>query len=402
MGLKLPLDIDVLAAAEKRISTAFDEFDRICVSFSGGKDSSVMMHLVAAEAEKRGRQFAVLFVDLEAQYTLTIEHVTEMMDLYAHLIEPYWVALPLALRNAVSAYQPQWQCWDPDQRDMWVREPRDDRAITDPRKFPFFQRGMEFEDFVPAFAEWYADGHHTCTFVGIRTNENLNRFRAIMGDHSRYNGLRWTTWKGGHVYNVYPLYDWRTEDLWTFYGRTGLPYNRLYDRMHQAGLSIHQMRICQPYGDDQRKGLWLYHVCEPNTWPRVVARVNGANSGALYAQESGNVLGNIRIKRPPGHSWESFTQLLLASLPARTAEHYENKIAVFLHWYADRGYPNGIPDEADPKLEAARKAPSWRRVCKVLLKNDWWCKGLGFGQHASGSYEKYQKIMKRRRAEWGY
>lgn len=30
--------------------------------------------------------------------------------------------------------------------------------------------------------------------------------------------------------------------------------NRLYDLMHQAGLTIHQQRICQPYGDDQRKG----------------------------------------------------------------------------------------------------------------------------------------------------
>jgi predicted phosphoadenosine phosphosulfate sulfurtransferase len=401
MSLKIPIGINVLQAAQQRISFAFDNFSRICVSFSGGKDSSVMLHLAAAEARKRGRQIGVLVIDLEAQYRLTIAHIEEMLDLYADVVEPYWIALPIILRNAVSMYQPRWLCWDPEQRDMWVRE-QPESAITDERFFPFFKRGMEFEEFVPAFGEWFAHGKLTCCMVGIRTDESLNRFRAIMGDRSRFEGQRWTVWKGDHVFNGYPIYDWRTEDLWTFSARTRLPYNALYNRMHQAGLSVHQMRICQPYGDDQRKGLWLYHVIEPQTWPRVVARVNGANSGALYAQESGNILGNIRIKRPAGHTWRSFTELMLASLPPASRLHYENKFAVFIKWYADRGYPNGIPDEADPKDEATRKVPSWRRLCKVLLKNDYWCKGLGFGQTKSDAYERYLKVMKNRRAQWGF
>jgi predicted phosphoadenosine phosphosulfate sulfurtransferase len=230
-----------------------------------------MMHLACQEARKRGRKIGVLLIDLEAQYQLTIDHAHEMLELYADVVEPYWVALPLILRNAVSMYEPRWLCWDPDCEDMWVRE-RPARAIGDENFFPFFKRGMEFEEFVPAFGEWYSQGKLTCTLVGIRTDESLNRFRAIMGDHSRFEGQRWTTWKGGHVFNAYPIYDWRTEDLWTFYAKTGLPHNTLYDRMHQAGLSIHQMRICQPYGDDQRKGLWLYHAIEPHTWPLCTRR----------------------------------------------------------------------------------------------------------------------------------
>jgi predicted phosphoadenosine phosphosulfate sulfurtransferase len=171
--------------------------------------------------------------------------------------------------------------------------------------------------------------------------------------------------------------------------------------MHKAGLSIHQARICQPYGDDQRKGLWLFHVIEPETWARIVARVNGANQGALYAQESGNILGRIKIDKPEGHTWQSFAQLLLDSMPEHTADHYKNKVAVFLHWWYDRGYPNGIPDEANAADEAARNTPSWRRVCKSLLRNDYWCKGLSFGQTQSESYKRYRKIMKKRRAQWG-
>jgi predicted phosphoadenosine phosphosulfate sulfurtransferase len=172
--------------------------------------------------------------------------------------------------------------------------------------------------------------------------------------------------------------------------------------MYQAGLSIHQQRICQPYGDDQRKGLWLFHLIEPETWTRIVARVNGANQGALYARESGNILGNLKITRPEGHTWQSFARLILGSMPAKTKEHYENKISVFLKWWAMKGgYNDGIPDEDDPKLEAAKKVPSWRRICKVLLRHDYWCKGMSFGQTKSEAYERYRALMKRRREQWG-
>lgn len=400
LRLKRPLGIDVLTAARERIATVFDEFERVYVSFSGGKDSTVLLHLTMEEAIRRGRKIGVLIIDLEAQYKLTIEHITACLDQYRSHIEPYWVALPLNLRNAVSVFEPQWMCWDPAERDRWVRQaPKS--AITDESYFPFFHRGMEFEEFVPQFGEWYAQGKLCACLVGIRTQESLNRFRTLLMRKSRYQGKRWTTWMGNTVYNAYPIYDWHTEDIWTYSGITQCLQNPLYDQMARAGLTIHQQRICQPYGDDQRRGLWLYQLIEPETWGRVVARVAGANSGALYVRETGNISGNIKISKPPGHTWESFARLLLETMPDHTREHYENKIAVFVHWYSQRGYSYGIPDEADPKEEAGRRVPSWRRVCKAILRNDYWCKGLSFTQHVSTAYEQYRGVMKKRRAKWG-
>ena len=398
---KQKLAIDVYTAAEQRIAWAFDTFERLYISFSGGKDSTVMLHMVMAEAIRRKRKVGVLFVDLEGQYKMTIEHTQQCFDMYADHIEPFWVALPLNLRNAVSVFEPQWVCWDEERRTDWIREPPDG-AITDVKQWSWFSRAMEFEDFVPAFGQWYAQGKLTCCFVGIRSDESLNRWRTIAGHGTKWEGHPYTQYLSHTLWNHYPIYDWKTEDIWTFHGKQpDMPYNRLYDLMHQAGLSIHQARICQPYGDDQRRGLWLFQLIEPETWAKVVARVNGANSGALYVQESGNINGYNKITKPPGHTWQSFAMLLLASMPDSTREHYENKIAIFIKWWMDRGYFTGIPDEADPKLEAGRDAPSWRRICKTLLRNDYWCKGLSFDQHKSGAYSKYQKIMKNRRQQWG-
>lgn len=394
---KRPLGLDVLMAARERISKVFDDFPRIYISFSGGKDSAVMMHLVMHEAQIRRRKVGVLFVDLEAQYKLTIDHITDMMALYAEWIEPFWVSLPIHLRNAVSQYEPQWVCFEPGREADWVRQPPT-TAITDPSYFPFFRHAMEFEEFVPAFGQWYAKGKLCACFVGIRSDESLNRYRTIAGRKSTFEGRQWMTWCGDYLYNAYPIYDWRTEDIWTFNGKFKAPYNRLYDRMHQAGLTIHQARICQPYGDDQRKGLWLFHIIEPETWGRIVARVNGANQGALYVQESsGNILGYRGITKPDHLTWQGFAELILGSMPPATSEQYKNKIAVFLKWYRDRGYPNGIPDAGEM---TDKSKPSWTRIVKALLRNDYWCKGLSFSQNKTLAFEKYQKLMKKRRQEW--
>jgi len=400
---KRPIGISVLDAARIRISSAFDLCKKVYVSFSAGKDSTVMLHLVAEEARKRKVKFGVLMVDLEAQYNLTIEHAVECRKEYSDCTDWYWVCLPINLRNAVSMYQPQWTCWDGESKDQWVRNPPKD-AITENSFFDFFVPGMEFEEFVPAFGSWYAKGELTACFVGIRTDESLNRFRTIASQKKeRLDNKCYTTKVCENVFNFYPIYDWRTEDLWLWHSRNqGRRHNGLYDLMHKAGLSIHQMRICQPYGDDQRRGLWLYHLIEPQTWGKVVARVNGANSGALYVQESGNMTGYRSVTLPPNHTWRSFAELLLKSLPEKTEKHFRAKIDVFRKWWMDRSYPQGIPDSIDQKLESKREAPSWRRICKSILRNDYWCKGLGFTQHRSGSFDRYLAMMKRRRerAEW--
>ena len=393
--LKKYRETNVLQEAQERICFTFDNFEKIYISFSAGKDSTVMLHLVMQEAIKRNRKIGLLLVDLEAQYNMTMDHAKVCIERYKAHLDVHWVCLPIALRNAVSNFQPQWLCWDPDKKSEWVRQ-QPEQAITQENYYPFFQRGMEFEEFVPLFGEWYSEGKRTACFVGIRTDESLNRFRTIASNKKkRFEGRSFTTKVTDNVFNVYPLYDWAVSDLWLYhYKNPALPYNRIYDYMHKAGLSPSQMRICQPYGDDQRKGLWLYHILEPKTWYKVVARVNGVNSGSLYIQETGNVTGYNKITKPEGHTWKSFCNLLLGTLPKNTRDHYISKFRVFLKWWLARGYSSGIPDEAPPVLEAGRLAPSWRRMCKVLLRNDYWCKGLAFTQPKSAAYGRYLEMKK--------
>jgi len=216
---KFRLKTNVYDEAISRINYAFDEFERVYVSFSAGKDSTVMLHLVADIAKKRNVKIGVLLVDLEGQYKLTIDHAQEMLSSYEDVIDLYWVCLPIHLRNAVSVYEPFWKCWDAQKTEDWIRTPPKN-AITNSSFFPFFRDGMEFEEFVPEFGEWYSQGKKTCCMVGIRSDESLNRYRTIASlSKERYDNKCYTTKVTDNVFNFYPIYDWRTEDVWIYHNK---------------------------------------------------------------------------------------------------------------------------------------------------------------------------------------
>ena len=382
--MKRFLDKNVYEAAVERFDYIYTNFERVCVSFSNGKDSGVLLNLAIEAARRHGKlPVNALYIDFEAQYAKAIEFTHRMFS--RPEVTGWWVCLPIHLRNAVSQILPYWVCWDKEKRDAWVREyPENKHVITDESFFPFFKHGMEFEEFVPEFARWFSQGKKTACCVGIRSDESLNRFRTIASSSKvTLDGLQWTTKlfpkEDSEIYNCYPIYDWRTEDIWRANGKFGWDYNRIYDIMHMAGVSIYKQRLCQPYGDDQRQGLYLFKILEPETWAKVVNRVEGANFGNRYTETDRTTLGNFKVNLPPGHTYESYAKFLLDTMPPYLAEHYRQKIDKFLKWWENEGVAS-IPDYADIKDEAKKKVPSWRRICKVLLKNDYWCKGLSFSQ----------------------
>lgn len=147
--MKRFLGMDVFAAARLRLEEIFDAFERVYVSFSGGKDSGLVVQFALEVAREKGRlPLDVLHIDLEAWYAHTDAFVTRIMT--RPDVRPHWICLPLHLRNSVSQIQPHWLCWDPEARALWVRElPRYPGVIAAEGYFPWFRRGMEFEEFSP-------------------------------------------------------------------------------------------------------------------------------------------------------------------------------------------------------------------------------------------------------------
>lgn len=77
-------------------------------------------------------------------------------------------------------------------------------------------------------------------------------------DGLTFNNHKWTTKISNNVFNVYPIYDWRTEDIWVFHSKNKhLSHNKIYDMMTMAGVKLSNQRLCQPFGDDQKKRIMV-------------------------------------------------------------------------------------------------------------------------------------------------
>ncbi len=410
---------NVYNASLKRFEYIFSNFNNIYISFSGGKDSGVMLNMAIDYMRSNGikRKIGVLFIDLEAFYKGTIDYVEEMILPNLDIIEPYWVCLPMLTTNAVSMYEPYWVFWEESKRDKWVRDMPNHPFIINSNNnpFDFYKQDMTFEDFIAQFGDWYSGtrgGDTTACLVGIRTDESLNRFRAIAReDKDRYDNKPYSTVISKKTVNFYPIYDWHVEDIWVYNGKFHKPYNRIYDMFYKAGVPLHKMRICEPYGDEQKAGLNLFKVIEPDTWVRVVDRVSGANFGNIYAGTKAT--GAKRINLPLGHTWKSYCKFLLNTLPIETRNIYVTKFIRFItYWknygsplspdhiesletlapsqfvntkeYSNRGKGDNhvvkalsIPDEL-PGLDTKSDFLSWKRMCMAIIKNDITCQSLSF------------------------
>lgn len=392
------LERNVLEATIERLEIILKNFDNVYFSLSGGKDSSVMVQLANIVAKKLNKKFDVLFIDLEAQYKHTIKHIEELKKL-SQIRDFYHIALPMALRNAVSVLQPKWICWEEESKNLWVRDIPEDSINIENCPFEWFKKGEEFEEFIVQFADWYQKKYKdkVACGIGIRTDESLNRFRTIAFQDKKitFKNYNWTTKlkvseKHIDVYNFYPIYDWKTEDIWGAVSKLDLKFNYIYELMYKNGVSIYEQRLCQPYGDDQRNGLNQFKALEYDTWSKVLNRVNGVNFGNIYCKTT--ALGNIKSCKPRFMTWQEYTVFLLESIGIYNRDlmmHYYRKIKKFMIWYNKKyNVPQkDIPDEAECKLENQKKVISWRRIARAIEKNDFYLKRLSFGQTKTDNEE---------------
>lgn len=388
---KVYLEKNVLDAAFERLEIIFNNFDNVYFSLSAGKDSSVMVQLANIVAKRLNKKFDVLYIDLEGQYQTTINHLYELKKL-SQIRDFYHIALPLALRNAISVLQPKWICWEEESKDLWIREMPKDSINIHNCPFDWFRKGEEFEEFIIQFASWYQKkyGGLVACGIGIRTDESLNRFRTLtFQEHKEtFKDYNWTTRvkyskQVLDVYNFYPIYDFRVEDIWGAVSKLDLTYNKVYDLMYKNGVPLPEQRVCQPYGDDQRKGLDQFKALEYQTWTKVLNRVNGVNFGNIYCRTS--ALGDLKTSKPSFMTWQQYTVFLLESIGIYNRDlmmNYYRKIKKFMIWHRKKYHIDfdKIPDECSKELENRKKVISWRRIARAIEKNDFYLKRLSFSQ----------------------
>lgn len=277
------VDEDVLSLSLARMRTAFELFDTIVVSFSGGKDSTAALLVTLQVAHELGRlPVEVMFMDEEAIGQPTVDYVRRVAE--RPDVRMKWVCLPVKHRNACSDRQPHWYPWHPDEEEKWVRPmPEnlpDGCELVTLADCPWFRVGVE--DTITANTKLYAPEKYGMVgrVLGIRAQESPMRRWSV----SRKVQDNFITDRTSHMAKVNPIYDWMTDDVWTHIRNEGADYNETYDLFEKLGIGHSSQRVAPPFGEQPMQMLWVHQLCWPEQWDKMVSRVPGAHTASMYSK----------------------------------------------------------------------------------------------------------------------
>lgn len=402
--------MNVYEALIQRLDFVFSEFDKVVVSFSGGKDSGVLLSITMDYAKRTGNlgRLAVYHIDYEAQYTKTTEYVDRVFNSLPDGVDGFRVCLPVKAQCSTSMFQAYWQPWKLSDKAIWCR-PMPTKHVINEDNFPWdFDYEISDYEFNIEFGKAVYPDKKVCFLIGIRTQESLNRWRTMNRRiaANEYKGRNYTTVITENLVNAYPLFDWAVEDVWTANARFGYDYNKVYDLMYLAGVPLSKMRVASPFNDCAQDALKLYKVLEPDTWGLLVGRVNGVNFTGLYGGTT--AMGWKKITKPAHFTWKQYMYFLLDTLPEETRKNYLYKLGVSIKFWKERG--GCLSDETIKELRDAgvnievsdhtnyktskkpvrmdylddidikefKEIPTYKRMCICIIKNDHLCKYMGF------------------------
>lgn len=404
--------MNVYDATQERLEIIFRDFENVLVAFSCGKDSGVMLNLAYDYAKKNNllHKLAVYYEDYEADYKYTHEYADRVFK-YLEIEKKYWLCLPISAACSVSMYEPRWIPWDSDKKDIWVREMPKYNYVLNENNCPFeFKKGTSGFDLRIMFGKWFSSKNgKTAVLIGIRAQESLTR-RAIFTSNRRtlmHKGLNYSKIVDKNTINFYPIYDWITEDIWVCNNKFNYDYNKIYDLYYQSGLTIDSMRVASPFHQSGQENLKLYKIIDPNSWGKMVGRVNGCNFGGIYGGTT--AMGWRTMTKPNHFTWKQYAEFLLDTLPEKTKKKFNYHLERFMISWRDKGYgrnprvikqieSNGVqiertgeisnlckkediyeiikikgdwPDEINiDNSTPFRHCPNWKAVCITIMKND--------------------------------
>ena len=322
--MKIYLDIDVFEAAKRRIRYIFQEYPEVFVWVSGGKDSTVIFHMVYEVAKELGRlPLNVGWIDQEAEWKATEEVVKDIM--YNSDVKPFWFQMPIKIFNATSFEQDWLHCWDNAEEHMWMRK-KDPISIKEN-----IYKTDRFGELYGKIISTHFPKTKIASFGGVRCEESPARFAGLTGSFT-YKDITWGKKNTKYHQTFYPLYDWSYSDIWKAIFDHNWKYNKVYDYQYRYGIDVLNMRISNLHHETALKNLFYLPEVEPDTYNKLTQRMSGVDMAVKMNSDDFFI-----YKLPFMFSdWREYRDFLVEKLIAKRNQESFRKIFKMQDWeYAD-------------------------------------------------------------------